>query len=200
LPGDYRPDGDELERARITSAGGPVITVELRLVDDSGDDVAPGAVGEILVRGPRVMAGYWRKPEATRAAIPDGWYHTGDLGRRDAGGHLFIVGRKKDMIITGGENVYPIEVENVLALHPAVLEVAVFGIPSERWGEEVRAAIVLRDGQRPADDELVAFCHERIGGYKIPKSFEFWTEPLPKTGPGKVAKNLLREPHSQCAQ
>ncbi len=195
LPGDYRADGDDMQRARIVSAGGPVVSIDLRIVDDAGADVAQGSVGEILVAGPRVMAGYWHNQEATRAAICDGWYRTGDLGRRDAGGHLFIVGRKKDMIITGGENVYPNEVENALALHPAVLEVAVFGIPSVRWGEEVRAAIVFRDGSSAEPDELIAFCRERIGGYKIPKSFEFRSEPLPKTGPGKVAKNILRDPH-----
>jgi long-chain acyl-CoA synthetase len=185
LPGDYP----------ITSAGGPVVSIDLRIVGEAGEDVAQGTVGEILVAGPRVMTGYWRNPEATRAAISDGWYRTGDLGRRDAAGHLSIVGRKKDMIISGGENVYPNEVENALALHPAVLEVAVFGIPSVRWGEEVRAAIVFRDGSSAAPDELIAFCRERIGGYKIPKSFEFRSEPLPKTGPGKVAKNILRDPH-----
>jgi long-chain acyl-CoA synthetase len=189
LPGDYP----------ITSAGGPVVSIDLRIVGEAGEDVAQGTVGEILVAGPRVMTGYWRNPEATRAAISDGWYRTGDLGRRDAAGHLSIVGRKKDMIISGGENVYPNEVENALALHPAVLEVAVFGIPSVRWGEEVRAAIVFRDGSSAAPDELIAFCRERIGGYKIPKSFEFRSEPLPKTGPGKVAKNILRDPHWRSA-
>ncbi len=172
-----------------------MVSIDLRIVGDAGEDVGQGTVGEILVAGPRVMAGYWRNPEATGAAISGGWYRTGDLGRRDAAGHLFIAGRKKDMIITGGENVYPTEVENALALHPAVLEVAVFGIPSERWGEEVRAAIVFRDGSSAAPNELIAFCREHIGGYKIPKSFEFRSEPLPKTGPGKVAKNILRDPH-----
>jgi long-chain acyl-CoA synthetase len=199
LPGDYRADGDEAQRVRITSAGGPVLSIDLRIVGDAGEDVAQGTVGEILVAGPRVMAGYWRNPEATCAAITDGWYRTGDLGRRDAAGHLFIVGRKKDMIISGGENVYPNEVENALALHPAVLEVAVFGIPSVRWGEEVRAAIVFRDGSSADPDELIAFCRKRIGGYKIPKSFEFRSEPLPKTGPGKVAKNILRDPYWRSA-
>jgi long-chain acyl-CoA synthetase len=189
LPGDYP----------INSAGGPVVSIDLRIVGEAGEDVAQGTVGEILVAGPRVMTGYWRNPEATRAAISDGWYRTGDLGRRDAAGHLSIFGRKKDMIISGGENVYPNEVENALALHPAVLEVAVFGIPSVRWGEEVRAAIVFRDGSSAVPDELIAFCRERIGGYKIPKSFEFRSEPLPKTGPGKVAKNILRDPHWRSA-
>jgi long-chain acyl-CoA synthetase len=161
-------------------------------MDDDGALIDDDRIGEIQITGPHVMAGYWRQADATQAAMLDGWYRTGDLGQRDADGHLFIVGRKKDMIITGGENVYPTEVENVLAAHPAVAEVAVFGIPSERWGEEVRAAIVLRAGCTAGEAELLAFCRERIGGYKVPKAIDFRTESLPMTGPGKVAKNLLR--------
>lgn len=194
LPGDYRPEDSGPAGARLISAGLPAVSIDLRIVDDDGRDVAHGAVGEILVAGPRVMTAYWRKPDLTRLALPDGWYRSGDLGRRDADGHLFIAGRKKDMIITGGENVYPAEVENVLMLHPAIAEVAVFGIPSERWGEEVRAAVVLRTGSSVDADALRAFCRERLGGYKVPKSYQFATEPLPKTGPGKVAKHLLRAP------
>lgn len=185
-----RPDNE-----RVQSAGTPTCAVDIRLVNDALQDVEPGEVGEILVAGPRVMAGYWRKPEATTAAMLEGrWYRTGDLGVRHKAGNLSIVGRKKDMVITGGENVYPAEVENVLMLHPAVLEAAVFGIPSERWGEEVRAAVVVREGTSVDEAQLIEFCRDRIGGYKIPKSFQFGTEPLPKTGPGKVAKTILREP------
>jgi long-chain acyl-CoA synthetase len=192
LRGDYRRDGTEAERRRLRAVGQAAPSVGLRLALDDGRAVEGEGIGEIHINGPHVMAGYWRQPEATLAAIPDGWYRTGDLGQRDADGHLFIVGRKKDMIITGGENVYPTEVENVLAGHPAVAEVAVFGIPSERWGEEVRAAIVLRAGSTAEEAELLAFCRERIGGYKVPKAIDFRTESLPMTGPGKVAKNLLR--------
>jgi acyl-CoA synthetase (AMP-forming)/AMP-acid ligase II len=192
LAGDYRRDGSEAERRRLRSVGQPAPSVGLRLAGDDGVPVGGGGIGEIHIAGPHVMAGYWRQPEATLAAMPDGWYRTGDLGQRDADGHLFIVGRKKDMIITGGENVYPTEVENVLAAHPSVAEVAVFGIPSERWGEEVRAAIVLRAGSTAEEAELLAFCRERIGGYKVPKAIDFRTDSLPMTGPGKVAKNLLR--------
>ena len=192
LPGDYRSDGTARERAHVGSVGQPVTSVGLRLTGDDGVVVEDDGIGEIQVSGPRVMAGYWRRPQATHAVLVDGWYATGDLGRRDADGHLFIVGRKKDMVITGGENVYPIEVENVLAAHPAVGEVAVFGVPSERWGEEVRAAIVLRDGATASERELIAFCRERIGAYEVPKSIRFYTDPLPTTGPGKVAKHLLR--------
>jgi long-chain acyl-CoA synthetase len=192
LSGDYRRDGSDAERRRLRSVGQAAPSVGLRLMDDDGALIDDDRIGEIQISGPHVMAGYWRQPDATHAAMPDGWYRTGDLGQRDADGHLFIVGRKKDMIITGGENVYPTEVENVLAAHPSVAEVAVFGIPSDRWGEEVRAAIVLRAGCTAGEAELLAFCRERIGGYKVPKAIDFRTESLPMTGPGKVAKNLLR--------
>jgi long-chain acyl-CoA synthetase len=181
LPGDARP----------MSAGQPTTSISLRLAGDDGTVVTGDEIGEIHVSGPRV-AGYWQQPKATRTAMPDSWYRTGDLGRRDADGHLFIVGRKKDMVITGGENVYPSEVENVLAAHPAVADVAVFGVPNERWGEEVRAAVVLRAGYTTGERELLAFCREHIGGYKVPKAIVFRSEPLPTTGPGKVAKHLLR--------
>jgi long-chain acyl-CoA synthetase len=192
LPGDYRRDGSSIEQRRLRSVGQPAPSVALRLAGDDGEPIEGEGIGEILIAGPHVMAGYWRRPDLTRAAMPDEWYRTGDLGQRDAGGHLFIVGRKKDMIITGGENVYPTEVENALAAHPAVAEVAVFGIPSERWGEEVRAAVVLRAGSTAEEGELLAFCRERIGGYKVPKAIDFRTESLPTTGPGKVAKHVLR--------
>jgi long-chain acyl-CoA synthetase len=140
------------------------------------------------------MAGYWRKPEATAAALRNGRYHTGDMGSLDEEGYLSLVDRKKDMIISGGENVYSIEVESVLSLHPLVAEVAVIGIPDERWGEAVTAIVVPRSGP-PNADELIGFCRGKIAGYKIPKSVVFRTEPLPKTGPGKVAKRVLRDPY-----
>jgi long-chain acyl-CoA synthetase len=196
LPGDYRADGSEQERAHVASVGQPTTSIGLRLAGADGDVVEGDGVGEIQISGPRVMVGYWRRPLASRAVLDDGWYATGDLGRRDAAGHLFIVGRKKDMVITGGENVYPIEVENVLAAHPAVAEVAVFGVPSERWGEEVRAAVVLRDGCAVSERDLIEFCRARIGGYKVPKSIHFSSSPLPTTGPGKIAKHLLREEYA----
>ena len=187
LPGD---------RVNPASVGQPVTSVRMRLAGDDGGIIGDDGVGEIQVSGPRVMAGYWRRPAATDAVLADGWYSTGDLGRRDADGHFSIVGRKKDMVITGGENVYPIEVENALAAHPAVGEVAVFGVPSERWGEEVRAAVVLREGATASERDLIEFCRDRIGGYKVPKSIHFSSEPLPTTGPGKVAKHLLRQEYA----
>jgi acyl-CoA synthetase (AMP-forming)/AMP-acid ligase II len=192
LPGDYRSNGSEAERRRLRSVGVPAPSVGLRLAAEDGTLVTGEGIGEIHLDGAHIMAGYWQCPELTAAAFADGWYRTGDLGQRDADGFLFIAGRAKDMIITGGENVYPTEVENALAAHPSVAEVAVFGIPSARWGEEVRAAVVLRAGEAAEEAELLAFCRERIGGYKVPKAIDFRREALPTTGPGKVAKHLLR--------
>jgi long-chain acyl-CoA synthetase len=141
------------------------------------------------------MAGYWNKPEQTEAAFADGWYRSGDLGYMDDEGYVFLVDRAKDMIVTGGENVYCTEVEDVLFRHPAVLEAAVFGVPDERWGEAVYAVVVPRTDVAP--EELVRHCRDAIAGYKVPKQIEMRTEPLPKTGAGKVLKRDLREPHWQ---
>ncbi|HWM48728.1 MAG TPA: AMP-binding protein [Xanthobacteraceae bacterium] len=174
------------------SVGQPLPHISVRLIDDGGNPLPAGEIGEIVVSGPRVMAGYWRNETATQAAIPDGWYRTGDLGRCDDEGHYAVVGRKKDMIITGGENVYPMEVENALLEHPAVAEAAVFGIPSARWGEEVCAVVFIDAGAAASGDELIAHCRKLIGGYKVPKAIEIAAEPLPKSGPGKIAKTLVR--------
>jgi acyl-CoA synthetase (AMP-forming)/AMP-acid ligase II len=154
-------------------------------------------VGEVMVRGPNVMAGYWRNPEATAAALVDGWYRTGDLGYQDEEAHLFLVDRLKDMIVSGGENVYSVEVEDVLARHPAVLEAAVFGIPDERWGEAVHAIVAVRPDADavPDADELERLCRAEIAGFKVPKRIEIRTEPLPKSGPGKILKRALRAPY-----
>ena len=138
------------------------------------------------------MAGHWHKPEQTAAALVDGWYRSGDLGFQDDEGFLFLVDRAKDMIVTGGENVYSTEVEDVLYRHPAVLEAAVFGVPDERWGEAVRAVVVLRE---PVGvDELVRHCRASIAGYKVPKAIDVRADPLPKSGAGKVLKRELRDP------
>jgi long-chain acyl-CoA synthetase len=189
-PADHRrPDG-----ARLASVGAPVVGVEAELRDpESGRPVPVGAVGEIWVRGPNVMLGYWQQPEATAAATVDGWYRSGDAAYADADGYLFLVDRLKDMIISGGENVYSVEVEAVLAEHPAVLEVAVFGIPHERWGEAVHAVVVVEDDGAVSADELVAHCRGAIAGFKIPRSIDLTTEPLPKSGAGKLLKHRLRE-------
>ncbi|MEX2453531.1 MAG: long-chain-fatty-acid--CoA ligase [Rhodospirillaceae bacterium] len=186
------PDGVH----RAASCGPPTPFIDLRVVDDNDNDVAVGEIGEVVCGGPKIMSAYWRKPEVTAEALRDGWYHTGDMGYLDETGHLYLVDRKKDMIITGGENVYSVEVENVLSTHPAVLEVAVIGIPQELRGEQVHAVIVPRPGSdAPGEAEIIGFCRGRIAGYKIPKSVSFVAGPLPTTGPGKIAKRRLRDPY-----
>jgi long-chain acyl-CoA synthetase len=188
--------GEEPHATRLRSAGRPVIGVQAEVRRHDGSLCEPGEPGEIWVRGPNVMPGYWRRPEETAAALDsDGWYHSGDLAYTDDDGFIYIVDRAKDMIISGGENVYCTEVENALFKHAAVLEAAVFGVPDEQWGERVHAAIVLREGLRPVEEELVEHCRELIAGYKLPRSFEFHAEPLPKSGAGKVLKRDLREPY-----
>jgi long-chain acyl-CoA synthetase len=183
-----------LHSPQACSCGQPAIGVEVRVLDEeTGEAAAPGAVGEVLIRGENVMAGYWNKPEATAEAMLDGWYRTGDLGYMDERSFLYLVDRAKDMIVSGGENVYSTEVEEVLYRHPAVLEAAVFGIPDARWGEAVHAVVVPRADVAEAD--LVAHCRGAIADYKIPKRIELTTEPLPKSGAGKVLKRELRAPY-----
>jgi long-chain acyl-CoA synthetase len=182
--------GTERER----SAGQAVMGVEIVIRAADGRPLPAGEAGEVTVRGANVMAGYWNKPEQTAAALRDGWYWTGDVGRLDDEGYLFLLDRSKDMIISGGENVYCTEVEDALYTHPAVLEATVFGIPSEQWGEAVHAVVVLRDGTTSDEAELIAHCRGRIAGYKVPRSIDFSTTALPKSGPGKVLKRELRAP------
>ncbi len=176
--------------------GRPFLAVELRVVDDDGRPVARDGqqVGEIQVRGETVTPGYWKNPQATAATFSDGWFCTGDLAVLDNEGYLNIVDRKKDMIVTGGENVYSAEVENVLYACPSVLEAAVFGVPDPKWGEAVKAAVVLRPGQSADAASIIAFCHAHLAGYKVPKSLDFLPE-LPRTGSGKIAKKVLRDPY-----
>jgi len=190
-----RHEEKRLDTDREKSAGQPVVGVEVVLRDPDGRAVADGEAGEVTVQGTNVMAGYWNKPEQTSAALRDGWYWTGDVGRMDDDGYLFLLDRSKDMIISGGENVYCTEVEDALYTHPLVLEATVFGIPSERWGESVHAVVVPRG---PVEvDELIEHCRARIAGYKVPRSLELREEPLPKSGPGKVLKRELRAPFWQ---
>jgi long-chain acyl-CoA synthetase len=183
---------DVLDGPRARSCGQATVGLDVRVVDIDDREVASGEVGEVVIRGANVMQGYWNKPEQTEQALRNGWYHTGDLGYLDDAGYLFLVDRLKDMIVSGGENVYSTEVEEVLYKHPMVLEAAVFGIPDETWGEAVYAVVVARD--EVTEDELVAHCTQHIGGYKVPKVVELREEPLPKSGPGKVLKRELREP------
>jgi long-chain acyl-CoA synthetase len=175
------------------SVGTPVEGVEMRLVDETGGTVPPGEVGEIAIRGHNVMKGYWGKPEATAEAIPDGWFRTGDLGRVDQDGYYFIVDRKKEMIIRGGYNVYPREIEEVLHEHPAVAEVAVIGIPHPELGEEVGAAVALKPGASAAPDELQQFARDRVAAYKYPR--RVWLVPgLPKGPTGKILRREVQPP------
>jgi acyl-CoA synthetase (AMP-forming)/AMP-acid ligase II len=183
------------ESGRLASVGRAGLGAEIRVVDEQGRDVPRGTVGEIVVRGPMVTSGYWGQPEATAQALRDGWFHTGDGGRMDVDGYLSIADRLKDMVISGGENVYPAEVEAALRSHPAVADAAVIGVPDERWGEAVHAVVVLRashaGGEATLRDELGPWCRRLLAGYKCPRSIEF-TAALPLSAAGKVLKTQLR--------
>ncbi|HEY2035287.1 MAG TPA: long-chain-fatty-acid--CoA ligase [Rhizomicrobium sp.] len=181
-------------KSRIRSAGRAIPGVEVRVVDQDGSPMLTGGTGEIVVRGPNVMLGYWRNPELTAQTIVDGWIKTGDAGYLDEDGFLFLVDRVKDMIVSGGENVYSVEVENALAQHPAVLECAVIGVPDPQWGERVHAVLRFRPNTSATEDELTAHCAKLIAGYKRPRSFEFRAAPLPLSGAGKILKTELRKP------
>jgi long-chain acyl-CoA synthetase len=194
-PEEFHVEGSAEEVKLTATAGRPVPHIELAISDDDDRHLATGEVGEVVVSGARVMQGYWNKPKATADALRGGWYHTGDMGYLDDHGRLFVVDRKKDMIISGGENVYSVEVEDALSTHPAVLEVAVIGVPDAAWGEAVKAVVLLREGTAATERELLDHCRRLIANYKVPKSVDFATEPLPKTGPGKVAKRRLRDPY-----
>jgi long-chain acyl-CoA synthetase len=189
-PEEHRVGGKYLQ-----SAGYPLLGVELSIQDALGRPLPAGDTGEVCARGGNYMIEYWRQPEATAEVFRDGWYHTGDAGYLDEDGYLYLVDRVKDMIVTGGENVYSSEVENALAGHPAVLQVAVIGIPHEQWGEAVHAVVVLREGHEVTEEELVDHSREWIAGYKVPKSIEFRAEPLPLSGAMKVLKRELRDPY-----
>jgi long-chain acyl-CoA synthetase len=194
---DETVNGPEHMVRRLASCGREIPGVEARVVREDGSEVSPGEVGEIVMRGPNIMKGYWREPEASADTLRGGWMHSGDMATVDEEGYIFIVDRKKDMIITGGENVYSTEVENAIYEHPAVLEAAVIGIPDAYWGERVHAIVVLKEGQSLEAQELTDFCRRHIAGYKIPRSVEF-VAALPKTGSGKIQKSVLREPYWQA--
>jgi long-chain acyl-CoA synthetase len=181
--------------ARLRSCGQPVPLVDLRIVDADGREVPRGTVGEIAVRGPTVMQGYWNKPEATAAVLREGWLYSGDAAYMDEEGFVYIVDRLKDMIITGGENVYSAEVESAISLLDGVAEAAVIGIPDEIWGEAVHAVVVPRPGQRLTPEQVIAHCRGLIAGYKCPRSVEIRATPLPLSGAGKVLKTELRAPY-----
>lgn len=179
---------------RLQSCGQAVQGVELKIVDPNGREVRGHEVGEIVVKAPNIMKGYWNLPEETARALQNGWYFTGDLGYKDDEDYVYIVDRAKDMIISGGENIYSTEVENVLYEHSAVLECAVIGIPDEKWGEVVKAVIVLKEGEYPTRDEIITFMKGKLAPYKVPKEIEF-VSALPKSGAGKILKRHLRNQH-----
>ncbi len=190
-----RNEQNLLEDDRARSCGQSIPGTDVRILDEDGNELPSGEIGEVVVRGPNVMLGYWNKPEQTAGVLKDGAYWTGDLGYMDAEGYVFLVDRSKDMIVSGGENVYCTEVEEILYKHQAVLEAAVYGIPDERWGEAVHATVVPRAEHSNIDpNELVEFCKTHIAGYKVPKGIAIQHEPLPKSGPGKVLKRELRAP------
>jgi acyl-CoA synthetase (AMP-forming)/AMP-acid ligase II len=183
---------------KADAAGMPVWCVDLRIVDDESKPVAVGEVGEIICHSPLASHGYYMNPDATHASFRDGWFYTGDLGYFDEEGYLFVAGRKKDMVKSGGISIYPLEIESVLYQHPQVIEAAVIGLPDSQWGEALKAVIVLRDGAKVTSDELARFCKARLSSYKVPKSFEFIAE-LPHTEVGKVNKLKVREMFAQAA-
>jgi acyl-CoA synthetase (AMP-forming)/AMP-acid ligase II len=189
----------ESEPQLLKSAGRPLIGTSVRIVDEHGMDLPAGQTGEILMRGPQMMKSYWNMPAATAETIRDGWLHTGDAGCLDDEGYLYVQDRIKDMIISGGENVYSREVENILHFHPAIMDAAVIGLPDEMFGEVVTAVLVLHEGCTLGQAELKEFCRGRLGSYKIPKQLRIVDE-LPRNSSGKVLKHVLRERFDKCIQ
>ena len=180
------------EHDRIGSAGRPYTLVEVLVVDEDDREVPVGGSGEVVTRGQHVMSGYWNRPEASAETLRGGWLHTGDIGRMDDEGFLYLVDRRNDVIITGGSNVYPREIEDALTGHPAVREAAVVGLPSERWGEVVHAVVALRPGEQASTEELLDFAAARVAGYKRPRSLAVW-DALPKSPANKILRREVRD-------
>jgi long-chain acyl-CoA synthetase len=180
---------------KMKAAGQAIPGVELRIVDAQDNEVPRGTVGEICARGENVMLGYWKQPELSERTLRGGWLHTGDGGYMDEEGYVYVVDRVKDMIISGGENVYSAEVENAIYQHPAVAECAVIGIPHDKWGEQVHAVVRCKEGQKLDAEGLMAHCRDLIAGYKCPRSVDFVSAPLPLSGAGKILKTELRKPY-----
>lgn len=195
-PEDHVTDGSEEQSARLASAGRSLVDYEVRIVDDEGKDVGIGEVGEIIVRSEAMTSGYWNLPEETAATIRDGWLYTGDFGKLDAERFVYLVDRKHDMICSGGKNIYPREIEEVIYSHQAVLETAVIGVPHDYWGESVKALVVLKEGMKATEEEIINLCKENIANYKKPKSVEF-VQQLPKSPTGKILKRVIREQYWQ---
>jgi acyl-CoA synthetase (AMP-forming)/AMP-acid ligase II len=188
---DHARTNTERERKRLASAGRECLVTEVAVQDDEGNNLAPGEIGEICVRGANIMLGYWKDPEQTAQALRGGWLHTGDMAAMDEDGYIYIVDRKHDMIISGGENIYPREVEEVIYKHPAVAEVAVVGVPDPTWGESVKAAVVLKPGQSATEAEIIELCKQNLAGYKKPKSVDFVSS-IPKTAIGKILRREVK--------
>jgi acyl-CoA synthetase (AMP-forming)/AMP-acid ligase II len=167
---------------------------EIRIVDDDDTPLPNGALGEIVARGPQLMRGYWNRPDESAEALRGGWLHTRDIGYIDDESYIYVQDRLKDMIVSGGENVYPRVVEDVLFQHPAIADAAVIGVPDERWGEAVKAVVVLRAGTMTTEEEIIGFCRGKLGGFELPRSVEF-VDALPRNPSGKVLKRVLREPY-----
>ncbi len=193
---DHLLDGSEKSLKRLLSVGRETFSARVAIMDDEGRILPPGEIGEIVIRSKQCMKGYWKNPEATEAAFRHGWMHTRDMGYQDEEGYIYLVDRKEDMIISGGFNVYPKEVEDVLYKHPAVLEAAVFGVPDDVWGEAVKAVVSLRKGAEASPDSIIEFCRQYLAGYKKPKTVDFVDE-LPKTAVGKISRRMLKEPYWQ---
>ncbi|PKN63351.1 MAG: o-succinylbenzoate--CoA ligase [Deltaproteobacteria bacterium HGW-Deltaproteobacteria-15] len=191
-PEDHVLEGSPEQVARLASAGRPVLSYEIRIVDKEGKDLPTGDVGEIAVRSECMTVGYWNLPKETAKTIRGGWLYTGDYGRLDEEGFVYIVDRKNDMIISGAKNIYPREIEEVLYRHPAVLETTVIGVPDEHWGESVKALVVLREGMEATEQEMIAYCRENLASYKKPRYVEFRKE-LPKSPTGKILKRVIRD-------
>ncbi|MGE5302076.1 MAG: long-chain-fatty-acid--CoA ligase, partial [Alphaproteobacteria bacterium] len=192
-PSDHRRALTE-KQEWLLSAGRPLVGTEVRIVDTDDKPVPNGTTGEIVARGPQLMKGYWHRPKETAEALRGGWMHTGDAGCMDDDGYLYIQDRVKDMIVSGGENVYPRVVEDVLFQHPAIADAAVIGVPDERWGETVKAIVVIRRGLHPTPEEIMEFCRGKLGRFEQPRSIEL-RDNLPRTPSGKVLKRALREPY-----
>jgi acyl-CoA synthetase (AMP-forming)/AMP-acid ligase II len=192
-----RPHEHDLnDESKLQSCGRPLPLIEFRIVDASGAEVPDGVPGELLIRAPSITKGYWKQPDATSAVLQKGWFRTGDIAKRDVDGLYYIVDRAKDMIVSGGENIYSAEVESALSVHPAVVAVAVIGVPDDRWGEAVKALVIRRPGHDVDDGELIRFCRGRLAAYKVPKTIEF-VQSFPLVASGKVSKKDLRERYWQ---
>ncbi len=191
-PEDHITDGSDDHTPRLASAGRPVLDCEIRIVDERGRDVAPGKVGEIIGRSETIMKGYWNLPRMTADKIKGGWLYTGDLGKFDKDGYLYLVNRKGDMIIRGGKNIYPREIEEILYTFPGIIEATVIGVPDDLWGESVKALVVMREGITISKADIINFCGNRLADYKKPQSIEFLKE-LPKSAHGKILRRALRE-------